>query len=130
MLGKLWAFWLLIGSLFAALGVLGAAAGSHIFKSSLNEETMRWFTSANQMHLYHSMALLIVALISQRVDSNLVHISGAFFLIGMFLFPAVLYLAAIKDARHLLFLAPYGGMSFTIGWLILTVTGGLILFKS
>lgn len=129
MLGKLWAVWLLLGALFAATGVLLAAAGSHIFKASLNEETMRWFTTANQMHLYHSFAIIAVALISQRIDSNLIHIAGLFFLIGMALFPATLYLAAIKGMRDILFLAPYGGISFVCGWIAIAITGFVVLFR-
>lgn len=112
---------------FIAAGVSGflavffGAFGSHILKASLGEKFFSVFQTANQYHFWHTLALLAVLLLRVYKPQKFFTASAISFLVGLILFSASLYLYAVTQQRVFALLAPFGGASFMLGWLFLTL---------
>ena len=72
------------------------------------------------MHLAGIAAALVV---SDRNPAMLATASAILFLIGIMLFSGSLYASAFTAGATPTLLAPYGGMSFMLGWLALGIVG-------
>ncbi len=97
------------------LAVLLGAFASHGLQ--LDEQQQGWMDLANRYHFYHTLALLLVAMLPPGRMFALV--AGAW-IIGMLLFCGSLYLGAMTSL-HFFWLTPIGGVLLLLGW------GGLLL---
>jgi len=114
------ALWIALG--FAGLIAVGIGAyGAHAagFDSVAHDR----FASALLYHLVHLCAMAGALLLSGREASPLATASGCLFLLGMLLFSGSLYASAFSGGATTTALAPYGGMSFMLGWLTLGIAG-------
>jgi uncharacterized membrane protein YgdD (TMEM256/DUF423 family) len=118
------------GAIAIALGAMTA----HFLKSKLSsglitETNLQTFETAARYQLYHSIALLIVALLVKSLDNKLVSKAGYCFMVGIVLFSGSLYLLAtanlmgLSNINWLGPLTPTGGLFFIIGWLLLGFAG-------
>lgn len=116
-------FFLIAGSLSAALSVALGAAGMHGFKALLAEhDPAGWFSTALHYHQLHSLALIVVGVLMQRAStSRWLTVSGGLFLCGLLLFCLNLYLRAVVGWDQLHALVPFGGMAFIAAWLCMAV---------
>jgi uncharacterized membrane protein YgdD (TMEM256/DUF423 family) len=116
--------WLVMAGLHGALAVgLGAYAAHGMadadpYSASLMEKATRY-------QMIHAVALLAVGglqMVGPAIGCPVrwFALSGAFFALGLILFPGALYAIAMAGLP-LAWLAPYGGTSMILGWL------GLIL---
>lgn len=84
---------LISGSLFMALAVGFGAFGAHIVQDMLTPDRFVVFKTAVEYHFYHALGLLILGLISQRIDSSKWIIwSGYCMIAGIFIFSGSLYI--------------------------------------
>ena len=133
-------FWLVSGSILAGLGVALGAFAAHgldgVLKSVYAESDVRtiagltvpatWkylqdFKTAADYQLTHSLALLVIGLLSRDGSRKSLTIAGWSFLGGVVLFSGSLYVLAVTGIRVLGAITPLGGVLFLIGWASLAV---------
>lgn len=115
------------------LVVLLGALGSHLLASNLDPQHLNAFHIANQYQFYHTLALLALAPLHRIINATLSKVIYTLFLIGIIFFSFSIYLTSTMDYTHLgvgflSFLAPIGGTSFMLGWIVIAWTG--ITYKS
>lgn len=114
-------------SLAAILGGLSVAAGAfatHALKTRLSDRAIEIFETAARYQMYHAIALLIVALLLSRSESQLALLAtGWAFIVGITIFSGSLYAVSLTDIKILGAITPLGGAAFIVGWLCLAYAG-------
>ena len=110
---------LLLGAVAAFLAVGLGAFGAHGLRSRLSPEMLAVFETGVRYHMYHSLALILTALIAGRVDGWLVRTAGWLFVAGIVLFSGSLYALALGAPRAMGAITPVGGIALLLGWLVL-----------
>jgi uncharacterized membrane protein YgdD (TMEM256/DUF423 family) len=119
---------LLIAAVLAAISVALGAFAAHGLKQIVEEETVKIFQTGVQYQMYHSLALLLTAILLEKFPAKPLLYAGWFFIAGIFLFSGSLYLLTllkITDTAGLSkigLITPFGGLSFIIGWLCFFVS--------
>lgn len=111
--------WLMLGGVSGALAVGFGAYAAHGFPDA--PQAAEWVEKASRYQMYHALALLALAG-RQRPGSSLTALAGVFFVAGTILFCGTLYTLALSGwpvGR----VAPFGGTSFILGWLVLGLSG-------
>jgi len=107
------AFAALSGFVAVALGAFGA----HGLKPRLSPSMMSAFETAVQYQFYHTLAILGLALLMERLgEKPLLLTAGYFFMGGIVLFSGSLYLLALGGPRWLGPITPLGGVTFLLAW--------------
>ena len=106
-----------LGIFFSVLSVVIGAFGAHGLESTIKDK-MDVYKTGVQYQMFHSLALLIVGLLSISLSKNL-DIVGYIFSIGIVLFSGSLYLIAVKKLSFMGMITPIGGALFIIGWILL-----------
>lgn len=114
-------FFLIYGSLSAFLSVAFGAFGAHALKATLSEYSLSVFQTANQYHMFHSLALIALSILSVNEHKRYLKICGGAFLAGIILFSGSLYALAISGLSALGVITPIGGLVFLLGWAVLFV---------
>jgi uncharacterized membrane protein YgdD (TMEM256/DUF423 family) len=113
---------LAVASASGLLAVILAAFGAHGLKGRLDAAMLSAFETAVQYHFFHTLALLGLAALMQRLgDKPLLAASGYLFMAGIVLFSGSLYLLALGGPRWLGPVTPIGGLGFMAGWLLLFI---------
>ena len=115
--------WLMIGACGAALAVITGAFGAHILEPIISDSVFITYQKAVRYQMYHSIGLIIVALISSQTPMKAVNIAGWSFFIGMITFSGSLYLIVFIGFSWLGAITPIGGVLFVIGWISLAFSG-------
>ena len=110
------------GAAMAGLSVAIGAFGAHALRARLEPARLATFETAVQYHMLHALALLAVAALMGRVQSQqLLLLSGGLFTAGIFLFSGSLYALAITGITWLGAITPLGGIAFIGGWLCMGI---------
>ena len=112
------------GAMCVALGAMGA----HALKDKLPAENMQTFETAVKYQFYHTLALVLVALLSEKKSSKFLKYSSILFIAGIILFSFSLYFLALRpligieneEMKWIGAITPFGGLSFIMAWLMLT----------
>ena len=116
------ALWI-AGAAMAGLSVAIGAFGAHALRARLEPARLATFETAVQYHMLHALALLAVAALMGRVQSQqLLLLSGGLFTAGIFLFSGSLYALAITGITWLGAITPLGGIAFIGGWLCMGIS--------
>jgi uncharacterized membrane protein YgdD (TMEM256/DUF423 family) len=107
---------LLVGAVAAFLAVTLGAFGAHGLRGRLTPDMLAVFETGVRYHLYHSLALILVALIMARMGGWLIQLAGWCFVAGILLFSGSLYALALSGATILGAVTPFGGLAFLAGW--------------
>ena len=118
-------FWFVIGSISSFLAVAAGAYGAHGLNNGGSLKDI--FNTAFNFHMWHSLALLIVAWFNDtrcKTDRGKAQAiwgcrAGFLFIIGIILFCGTLYGVGIDKMMPIDGLAPVGGIALMAGWLIL-----------
>ena len=102
-------------------GVILGAMGAHALDNILPPERKSSWELGGQYQLVHGLGLIIVALLYEKIGSLLISISGGLMFIGVWLFSGSIYQNSIGAAPGINAIAPYGGMSFMLAWLLLAI---------
>ena len=119
---------LVSGIICAALAVAFGAFGAHGLKKWVGVEEIDVFKTGVQYQFYHALALMVIAILSQKNSDRKIKWAGNFFIGGIVLFSGSLYSITFCKAMELsvpkwLFpLTPLGGVFFICGWLVLLFT--------
>ncbi len=113
-----------------ALGALGA----HFLKDKvamgvITLTNLQTFETAAKYQVYHSIALLLVALFSEVYENKLFQKAGYCFMIGIVLFSGSLYILStaglfgLSNIKWLGPITPIGGLFFIAGWILMGLGG-------
>ncbi|MEH6567150.1 MAG: DUF423 domain-containing protein [Halopseudomonas sp.] len=113
--------WLLLLASFSGFtGVALGAFAAHGLRSKLPENLLNAFQTGVHYQLWHSMALIGVALLLLRFpESSLFKATGVLFALGIVLFSGSLYLLALSGVSKLGMITPLGGVTWLIAWFCL-----------
>jgi uncharacterized membrane protein YgdD (TMEM256/DUF423 family) len=111
----IWARW--AAMLMAAAVVIGAFA-AHALKGRLTPEAFQTFEVGVRYHIYHALALFVVAWLGTVREGPLLNGAGICFLLGIAFFSGSLYGYALSGITRLALLAPVGGSLFIAGWVL------------
>ena len=109
-----------IGIVFCMLSIVIGAFGAHSLKDMIGDK-MDVFRTGVQYHIFHGLALILTGILSKTfgdIENIDVSIPGYLFILGIILFSGSLYLISIYKLP-LGMIAPIGGLSFILGWIIL-----------
>jgi len=115
---------LLVG-MIGALGVVLGAFGAHFLKNNLTESSLAIYKTGVQYHFYHSLAMLGVMALGNRIKARNRKFSIIFFAVGILCFSGSLYVLATASLigwnPSLIAgpLTPIGGLFFIVGWMLL-----------
>lgn len=116
----------IVGALLLSTGAMLSAYGFHGLADSLTEADRLSWRWAVQMQTYHSLALILVALLNARFGpSMLLTFAGWLFIFGMVVFCGSIYATKLGGPAVLGEVAPIGGSSFMIAWLIVALAAAL-----
>jgi uncharacterized membrane protein YgdD (TMEM256/DUF423 family) len=107
---------LMLGALFAFLGVAAGAFGAHSLKAVLSPDLLDVFETAVRYQMYHAFALLIVGWATDQFPQASFTPAGWLFAIGIVLFSGSLYALAFTGLPLLGAFTPLGGVAFLVGW--------------
>jgi uncharacterized membrane protein YgdD (TMEM256/DUF423 family) len=109
-----------LGSINALLAVALGAFGAHVLKERLSSEMLAVFQTGVQYQMYHALALILVAILSNQLSrSRAVGSAGWLFFYGIILFSGSLYALSLSGIKVLGAITPLGGLAFLAGWIIL-----------
>ena len=116
-----WPLRLLIaaGALLGLLAVVGGTFAAHVLDKNLDPKMINTFETGVRYHMYDALAALASAWVYTRWPSRLSLLAGWLFVIGAVLFSGALYLLVGTGAKWLGAVAPIGGSSMLVGWLLL-----------
>lgn len=112
---------IVLSGVFGFLGVALGAFGAHGLKSMLGAledgaQRAEWWETGARYHLYHALALGLVAWLSTRGELLAPKVAGFAFVAGIVLFSGSLYTMTLTGIRVLGAVTPFGGLAFLIGW--------------
>jgi uncharacterized membrane protein YgdD (TMEM256/DUF423 family) len=111
-----------IPMLAAMLGLLGVAAGAFGAHAIAGEQAKGWVATGAQFQMIHVFAMLACVAFA-RWGAPLALRAAPLFLAGIVLFSGSLYALALGAPRAVAMLAPFGGLSFMVGWIVLAIAG-------
>jgi uncharacterized membrane protein YgdD (TMEM256/DUF423 family) len=118
---------LVIASCLGAIGVISGALGAHFLEDKIDAEMMVVFEKSIR-YLFIHIFITFVALIFYHLKQNRYFlISSILFITGIVLFSGSLMVYVVAnwkmiDSMHwVVFLTPFGGLAFIIGWIILAI---------
>ncbi len=112
-----------------AAGVALGAMAAHFLRSKLEQglitqNDLTAFDTASKYQIYHSIALLCIALLFDKLNPHMTKRAGYCFMIGIVLFSGSLYLLAtaplmgFTGSHWLGPITPIGGMFLIAGWVL------------
>lgn len=114
--------YLLAAAISGLIAVILGAFGSHALKAKLSETSLAVWQTAVQYQFYHTLVLLAVAILLQRVPGAAwLTATGGLLLAGLVLFCGSLYWLALGGPRWLGPFTPVGGLCFILAWACLAV---------
>ena len=110
--------WLLVAALGGFSAVALGAFGAHLLQTALPAHDLALFETAVRYQMWHSLALMGVALAMSKTTAHqrALVVAAWAFAAGMVLFCGALYAIALTGWRGFAPLAPLGGAAFLLGW--------------
>jgi uncharacterized membrane protein YgdD (TMEM256/DUF423 family) len=114
-----------LGACSGALAVGLGAFGAHGLKKIVSPEAVAVFQTGVQYQMYHTLALLIVGILFERIQNKWLLWSGYLFSFGILFFSGSLYLiTGLTTAGKIVpaaigAITPVGGLLFILAWLCL-----------
>lgn len=110
-------FWVLLGCVWAALGVVLGAFGAHALEEALTQrQTLDEWDTAVRYQLVHALALVAFGLFGERTRGR--DYPAVLFLLGSLFFSGSIYALSFELAKGLMGpLTPLGGLMLILGWL-------------
>jgi uncharacterized membrane protein YgdD (TMEM256/DUF423 family) len=106
----------MLAALLLALATLVGALGAHALKPRLAADRYEVLQTAVLYQFLHSLGLLGLGLLSDRLRQPLLHASAWLVFVGVMFFSGSLYLLLAGAPRMLGALTPIGGLCLIGGW--------------
>jgi uncharacterized membrane protein YgdD (TMEM256/DUF423 family) len=113
--------WLLIAAINGFLAVAAGAFGAHGLQGTLDAHALTVFETGARYQMYHALAIGLAAFAMRGAAARAARFAAALFLAGIALFSGSLYLLALTGAHALVFVTPFGGIAFMLGWIVLAI---------
>lgn len=121
---------LLIAGISGALCVALGAMGAHALKDRIPIENLTAYQTAVTYQFFHTLGLILVVLLSDKIQSKFLHYASTLFIAGIILFSFSLYFLALRpmlgipneEMKWIGTITPFGGLSFISGWLMLSLS--------
>ena len=113
--------WLILAGLNGAIAVAAGAMAAHVAQDAGGET----IATASRYQMWHALALLAVAWLSTTARYKLANIAGCLYVAGIVLFCGSLYLSVAAGWPDVTIAAPFGGVAFILGWLVLLGAGAI-----
>ncbi len=110
-----------LGCFFAFLAVALGAFAAHALKSRIAPDLLAIFEVGVRYHMYHALALFVVAFAFARWPGVTFSVPGILFTAGIALFSGSLYVLSLTGLRWLGAITPVGGLCFLLGWFFLAI---------
>ncbi len=113
---------LMLASASGMIAVILGAFGAHGLRGKITPELLATYQTGNQYQFYHTLALLIIAILLRLAPTNqwLIN-SGWLMTIGMLLFSGSLYVLALGGSHWLGPVTPLGGLCLIVAWACLLI---------
>ena len=105
------------GIIFCMLSVIIGALGAHSLENMIGDK-IDTFKTGVQYHMFHGLGLILSGILSKVFVIDISGV-GYLFIAGIILFSGSLYLISIYKYSSLGIIAPVGGLSLIMGWIIL-----------
>lgn len=113
---------IILAGLFGFLAVALGAFGAHGLRDIVEPSYLTVWHTGVQYQMYHSLALLSVALLAVNyINPTLAKWAAGAFVIGILLFSGSLYAIVLLGIRDLGFITPIGGLFFLAGWVLVVL---------
>ena len=112
----------LLGSIFALIGVGAGAFGSHALADRVDQRMIEIWETAVQYQMYHALALFAVAWLHEQTGAVTSLVAGWSFTAGILVFSGSLYLMVFTGARGRGAITPVGGVAMLVGWFCCILT--------
>lgn len=110
------------GAVVAGIAVALGAFGAHGLKNTLAPDMLAVFETGVRYLIIHAIALFMTGWFGYSVHASRVRTAGIAFSVGMLLFSGSLFLLALTGIRMFGAVAPIGGTSLIVGWVLLALT--------
>nr|WP_225314300.1 DUF423 domain-containing protein [Marinobacter halotolerans] len=115
---------LVVGGLLALTAVMAGAFGAHGLRGVVSARGLEVFQTAVTYQMYHSLGLILLALLSGAgLSVRLLSVGAGFFAAGIVLFSGSLYLLVLTPMSWPGPVTPIGGVCFMVGWVLMVVAG-------
>ena len=111
----------IVGAVSGLLATVFGAFGAHALKGKLSPALLSAYHIGVQYQFYHSLALLLIAILLYHSQSVWLSLSGSFFILGILLFSGSLYVLSVTGITSIGIITPFGGLSFILAWLFLMI---------
>ncbi|PCH69208.1 MAG: hypothetical protein COC01_02015 [Bacteroidetes bacterium] len=116
---------LVFSGISGAVAVVLGALGAHALKVKLSAEAVSSFETGVKYQFYHTIVLVLIALLLFKLESKFINWSAYCFIIGIALFSGSIYLLSTKEITGIEWIwlgpvTPVGGLFFIAGWILLT----------
>lgn len=117
--------WTAVAAVSGAIAVILGALSAHALKDKIAPELLMSFKTGAEYQMYHSLAILVVAMAGAVLNTRIQRISLVLFTAGIVFFSGSLYLLSTRDLigltnwKWLGPVTPLGGLCFIGGWLTL-----------
>lgn len=115
-----------IAAISGALSVALGAFAAHGLKQVASPDVIQMFETAVRYQFYHTIALMLIAILYKDFASKYLKWAGYSFIVGMGLFSGSLYLLTYFKINSISMnwlgaITPFGGLLFILGWLLLFI---------
>lgn len=113
---------LLVGSVFGLLTVVIGAFGAHALEEILLQNGRAdTFETAVKYQGIHALALVLLGILSEKLNSSLIRYAAILMVIGILIFSGSLYILSITNTGFLGAITPIGGLGLIAGWILLII---------
>ena len=109
------------GAILAGLSVMLGAFGAHALADRVSLEDIAIWNTAARYQMYHSLALLCLAVIPHGGGEKWRYWAALLFLLGSLVFSGSLYLLVLTGIRGLGAVTPLGGATLIAGWTVCAI---------
>ena len=115
---------LLIASFSGMLAVGLGAFGAHALKALLLQNNrVDTYELAVRYHFYHTLALLAIAILMDRLNTRWLGYAAASMLVGIILFSGSFHVLALLHETAFAIATPFGSVFLLMGWGLLFYSG-------
>ncbi len=111
----------LYAGILGLLAVILGAFGAHALKNYAEVGMLKAWEKAVLYQFIHTLGLLILPTVAQKMESGIVKWIGVCWIIGVILFSGSIYLLVLTNLVWLGPVTPFGGLFFIAGWIFLIV---------
>jgi uncharacterized membrane protein YgdD (TMEM256/DUF423 family) len=118
---------IILGASFAITAVIIGAFGAHYLKTVFTSEQLLSFEIGVRYQMYHAIALIITAILFEKLNATLLKYASYLFSLGILLFSGSIYALNILKTNGIMGLkglgitTPIGGVLFILGWLCIII---------